>query len=83
MNTHTHTHSDRGQPEISIWDLSCQTWTMSLSSVIMAVFIFSDYPTELGASRGVVWRWKHTTFERSRLTEKKRSIAHWLEIANP
>lgn len=54
---HTHTHIDKqrpGQPEISIWGLSCQTWPMSLSSVIMAVFIFSDCPTGLGASRSVV-----------------------------
>ena len=52
-HTHTHTHKP-GPTEISIWGLSCQTWSMCLSSVIMALFIFSDCPAGLGASRAVV-----------------------------
>lgn len=68
--THIHKHR-QGQPEISIWGLSCQTWPMSLSSVIMAVFIFSDRPAGLGASRGVVWTWKHTPLKTSSLAEKR------------
>lgn len=69
-HTHIHKHM-QGQPEISIWGLSCQTWPMSLSSVIMAVFIFSDRPAGLGASRGVVWTWKHTPLKTSSLAEKR------------
>ena len=72
LTTHTRGYKHtQGQPEIFIWGLSCQTWPMSLSSVIMAVFIFSDRPAGLGASRGAVWTWKHTPLMTSSLAEKR------------
>lgn len=72
--THAHARTHQrmaARAAISIWGLSCQTWPMSLSSVIMAVFIFSDRPAGLGASRGVVWMWKHTLLKTSSLAEKR------------
>ena len=78
---HTHTHSLAhkhmlGQPEISIWGLSCQTWPMSLSSVIMAVFIFSDGPAGLGASRGVVLDVETHSAQDIQLSRKKGHTVH-------